>query len=167
MVMDKSFHRLILHFGLFILHKIDRLTHAKLMIGGFDSLNWNDDVSKDFVCDKPSCYSSSTTQTIDYYDYICYQGHFPINRLMDAASTGNKSSHILDTNENTMESSNPTSATTDDYTMSYIYDNFNWSHCKDFLHGEDDFETLFSTTCAKAKSSLSFFNSIKLTQDRS
>lgn len=102
---------------------LDRLLHAKYMAGGFIDDDWPSDAKEEYVCDKGSCYNS-TLDAFDYYDYCCY-GHYEYDQLMDAA-TNNKFAGYGQTNREVHTASDPTSL---NYSMPYIYADFDWSHC--------------------------------------
>ena len=112
---------------------LERLTHAKLMAGGFANEEWATDPINDKVCDKAECYEESFGNK-DYYDDCCY-GHYEFDKILDF-TTGNKSNHWGATNGATMAATDPRKAT---YSMNYIYDSFSWSHC------EEDFQGLMET----------------------
>lgn len=102
---------------------LERLLHAKLMVGGFDTDDWATDSVNDYVCNKPSCYNSTTGAT-SYNDNCCY-GHFEDDQLLDAEA-GDRFSYTGYTNAELLSMTDPTSS---DYSMDYIYDGFTWSHC--------------------------------------
>jgi hypothetical protein len=112
---------------------LERLTHAKLMAGGFANEDLATDPINDKVCDKAECYEESAG-TKDYYDDCCY-GHYEFDKILDF-TTGNKSNYWGATNGATMAATDPRKAT---YSMNYIYDSFSWSHC------EEDFQGLMET----------------------
>ena len=76
----------------------------------------------DYVCDKPECFDS--TYGNGYWDSCCY-GHYADDQLLDA-STGNKDAGYGMTNREVHLATDPTS---ENYTMPYIYSDFDWSHC--------------------------------------
>jgi len=111
----------------------ERLLHAKLMSGGFDKFSWPDDATKSYVCDKSECYEDGEK---DYYDECCY-GHYEKDQLLDFVNAKKEKGFGL-TNKEVLEMSDPTS---EDYSMTYIYEDYSWSHCK----GTSDFTSLFSS----------------------
>jgi hypothetical protein len=104
---------------------LERLTHAKLMAGGFLDETWATDPVNDQVCDKSECYDS-TYGYKDYWDNCCY-GHYEFDKVLDF-TTGNRSNHYGATNAATLQATDPRKAT---YSMPYIYDSFSWEHCSD------------------------------------
>jgi hypothetical protein len=111
---------------------LERLLHAKLMAGGFETADWAADGHSDFVCNKFKCYNS-TTNKIDYYPECCY-GHFENDKLLDAIS-GDRYLKVGPTNAEMVQGTDPRS---ENYNMLYIYDNFEYDHC------EQDFDGLFA-----------------------
>jgi hypothetical protein len=111
---------------------LERLAHAKFMAGGFESLDWAFDPVFDYVCDKGSCYEASMG-LFGYFDDCCY-GHYQYDQMLDAVM-GNKSAGFGDTNDFIMKATDPTS---EDYSMPYIYETFDWSHC------DEDFNELLN-----------------------
>lgn len=103
---------------------LERLFHAKLMAGGFTSETWSTDQQNDFVCSKGACYSDAL-DTTDYFDSCCY-GHRETDRMLDAIS-GNRFAYVGLTNGEVLSMGDPRS---ESYSMPYIYDNFDWSHCE-------------------------------------
>ena len=99
---------------------LERLTHAKLMAGGFKNTNWATDPVNDYVCNKAECYEEDYLAT-DYYDECC-TGHYQNDQMLDAI-TGQKDSGVGPTNDFIMKSTDPTSM---EYSMPYIYDDFSW-----------------------------------------
>lgn len=104
---------------------LDRLLHAKLMSGTFSSMDWVEDGED--VCDKAQCYESGT---IGYYDACCY-GHNEDDQLLDFINA-DKSAGTGPTNAEILSSGDPTSTT---YSLPFIYDNFEWSHCDEDFEG--------------------------------
>lgn len=107
----------------------ERLLQAKFMAGGFDTSTWATD--PDDVCDKAKCYEADYGDK-DYYDECCY-GHNQYDQLLDFVN-GDKSSGFGPTNHEILKGTNPSTV---DYTMPYIYDNFDYDHCS-----EDFFELM-------------------------
>jgi hypothetical protein len=101
---------------------LERLYHAKMLSGGFDDSEWPTDASD--VCDKSSCYEEKYDDKDNFVE--CCYGHYIGDQLMDFVN-GNASAGFGPTNAE-MLSSNPA---TSSYEMTYIYDDFSWSHCSD------------------------------------
>lgn len=112
---------------------LERLTHAKLMAGGFLTSDWAVDPRTDYVCAKGKCYDAHYGYT-DYWADCC-QGHYQYDSLLDA-TTGNYSNSYGQTNDEIMRYTDPSAGT---YQMPYIYDAFSWSHC------DEDFQGLLSS----------------------
>ena len=109
----------------------ERLMQVKFMTGSFGSTKvWPSDAINDYVCDKASCYSAAENRA-DYYDDCCY-GHYEYDQLLDF-TTGDRSNYVGPTNHKIVSDSDPTSMM---YSMTYIYDDFDWDHC------EEDFDAL-------------------------
>ena len=121
---------------------LERLTHAKLMVGGFISEKWESDKVNDKVCDKASCYISDYGDQ-DYYDECCY-GHYEFDQVLDYVS-GNKTNFIGSSNADIFKATDPRYAT---YSMTYVYDSFTWDHCSDLK--SLDFTGLLSNIKDKA-----------------
>lgn len=115
---------------------LERLFHAKMMTGGFETETWSTDQENDFVCSKGACYND-VLDTTDFFDTCCY-GHKEDDRLLDA-ETGNRYNYVGPTNGEVLAMSDPRS---NEYSMPYIYDKFNWDHCEpdgyDFMTLLDD-----------------------------
>ena len=111
---------------------LERLLQAKFMSGGFTDNVWPTDPTTDYVCDKPSCYDEALG--FGYWDSCCY-GHGENDQLLDAPG-GNRTGHVGWTNSAIHTATNPTTLS---YAMTYIYDDFDWSHCGDIGM---DFEAL-------------------------
>jgi hypothetical protein len=101
---------------------LERLLHAKLLSGGFASTRWAEDASQEYVCDKASCYDSELG--FGFWDSCCY-GHFKDDQYLDPAS-GSRNSYTGLKNGEVMEMSDASST---DYSMPYLYDHFDYSHC--------------------------------------
>jgi hypothetical protein len=87
---------------------LERLLHAKLMTGGFADENWRTDSSQGFVCAGDNCY-----------------GHYEDSQLLDAIS-GDPTKFYGPTNGELVKGTDPR---LESYSMSYIYDSFEWAHC--------------------------------------
>eukprot|EP01035_Chromulina_nebulosa_P020766 gene20766-26926_t len=101
---------------------LERLYHAKLMTSGFSSSEYPDGEKS---CSYPECYDY-LTEEYGYYDSCC-DGHYSYGQLFDYFSVS-RESYIGLTNLEMYAATDPTSS---DYSMSYVYDNFQWSHCAD------------------------------------
>jgi len=120
---------------------LERLTHAKLMAGGFQDDDWAEDVQGDQkVCDKSQCYDEDKGG-MGYWDNCCY-GHFEDSKFLDF-TTGNKSNYYGETNGAIMLQADPRA---EFYSMPYIYDSFSWKHCS------QDFDGLLTTLAAEGNS---------------
>lgn len=108
---------------------LERLTHAKLLAGGFETETWATDGTTDYVCNRPRCYNT-TTNVMDYYEDCCY-GHYENDRLLDAVS-GNRFSKVGVTNKEMLVATDPR---TESYSMPYVYDSFSWDHCDEDFDG--------------------------------
>ncbi len=120
---------------------LERLLQAKFMAGGFKSEVWATDERKDYVCDKPMCYDEATGVR-DYYETCCY-GHYEGDRLLDGV-TGDRNNYVGDTNGELVAATDPRSTS---YSVSYVYDSFTWSHCK------EDFAGLFTSMATEMDAS--------------
>lgn len=118
----------------------ERIYHARLMAGGFDDYDWPSDASVEYVCDKSQCYEDYE-ETKDYFDECCY-GHFENDQLLDF-ETGDKASGVGPTNKKLLADID---ASSNDYSVSYIYDDFTWSHCS-----TSDFASLFTSLLDSAR----------------
>jgi len=101
----------------------ERLLQAKFMAGGFGTQTWTTDVTT--VCEKHECYESEYGAS-GYYDECCY-GHNENDQLLDFVN-GDKKQGYGPTNKDVMKGTDPTRI---DYSMTYIYDDFSWSHCSE------------------------------------
>ena len=111
---------------------LERVYHAKLLAGGFESDVWPSNPEKEDVCDKWQCYqtgsveggSSSSSLVYDYYTECC-DGHYEQSQLLDVS--GDRCSYFGQQNGDTLTATDSSSAT--DYSMSYIYSSLDWDHC--------------------------------------
>ena len=112
----------------------ERLFHAKMMAGGFNSWQWPNvtgqstpKITYEWVCNHAECYDYTDTSDDKEKDYFvgCCAGHFGEDQLFDFES-GDRGLSYGATNSQILADSDPTS---DDYAVPYIYDNFDWSHC--------------------------------------
>jgi len=109
----------------------ERLMQVKFMTGSFGTTKvWPSDSLSDYVCDKAECYSAIDDK-VAVYDDCCY-GHYEYDQLLDF-TTGDRSNYVGPTNHKVVSDSDPTAMS---YSMSYIYDDFDWDHC------EEDFSAL-------------------------
>eukprot|EP01038_Epipyxis_sp_PR26KG_P004342 gene4342-6145_t len=120
---------------------LERLLHAKFMVGGFATEEWATDDKNDYVCNHPSCYDSSSATT-GYFDSCCV-GHYEDSRLMDASQKNNEAFFGI-TNREALEATDPRRL---EYSMPYVYDKFTWDHCTD-----DDILGLLRSQAEKYKS---------------
>jgi hypothetical protein len=111
---------------------LERLYHARMLMGGFSDTRWPTDSTAEYVCDKAECYEQGTIAT---YAACCY-GHYENDKLLDFIS-GDKNRGTGLTNADILQAA---SAGSDTYSLPYVYDHFRWDHCS------QDFETLFSGT---------------------
>jgi hypothetical protein len=102
---------------------LERLLQAKLMAGGFDNEVWPKDSAKSFVCNGAEC-TDGATGLAGYFSNCCY-GHYEDSQLLDAIS-GDPKTFYGPTNGEVMAATDPR---LDSYSMSYIYDSFEWTHC--------------------------------------
>jgi hypothetical protein len=102
---------------------LERLLHAKYMIGGFTRDDWP--TSAEDVCSAYECYEPDEGATGQWP--LCCKGHYEDDQLLDFV-TGNMSAGIGLTNKEMLERTRPDSMS---YAVPYIYDNFDWSHCDD------------------------------------
>lgn len=121
---------------------LERLLHARLMVGGFDDESWSSDAKNDYVCSGNLCKKDDDS-AIDYYDTCC-DGHFEHSQLLDAVS-GDRYSYYGPTNREVLDATDPRSS---DYNMPYIYDKFKWDHCSSYKKGKYDIETYLNDLSA-------------------
>ena len=109
---------------------LERLLQARLMAGGFETMEWATDSVNDYVCNKATCYDEFYAVTDDTrggfgsWDNCCY-GHFMDDQILDAPN-GDRFTAVGPTNREVMAWTDPTQ---EDYGMPYIYDSFAWDHC--------------------------------------
>eukprot|EP00595_Chromulina_sp_UTEXLB2642_P002204 CAMPEP_0196761056 /NCGR_PEP_ID=MMETSP1095-20130614/152_1 /TAXON_ID=96789 ORGANISM="Chromulina nebulosa, Strain UTEXLB2642" /NCGR_SAMPLE_ID=MMETSP1095 /ASSEMBLY_ACC=CAM_ASM_000446 /LENGTH=202 /DNA_ID=CAMNT_0042110105 /DNA_START=507 /DNA_END=1115 /DNA_ORIENTATION=+ len=99
---------------------LERLYHAKLMTSGFTSTSYPDDYH---ACSYPQCYDMET-QEYGYHSSCC-DGHYSYGQMFDYDAVS-RTQFIGLTN---VEFLAATDATSTEYSMSYVYDNFQWPHC--------------------------------------
>ena len=75
---------------------LERLFHAKLMMGGFADETWATDPINDWVCDLSYCIDPDTLE-FDYYDTCCY-GHYEGDQLMNYNEDTGETEYIGETN---------------------------------------------------------------------
>ena len=112
----------------------ERLFQAKMMAGGFDVWVWPNTTGQatpvstfEWICNHSECYDyadASEDKDKDYYSYCC-AGHFADDQLFDFES-GDRSKSFGLSNRQIFEDADPTNEA---YALSYVYDNFDWSHC--------------------------------------
>jgi len=127
---------------------LERLVQAKYLAGGFPDTTWPSDSVNEYVCDKAQCYNEEGVQ--GYYASCCY-GHYENDQLLDFI-TPDKNSGTGPTNAAIWKGTDPRA---DDYSMTYLYSDFDWSHCdQDFSYlieqlsstsGEDRAEGVYSS----------------------
>lgn len=100
---------------------LERLMHAKMMSGGFADPTWPTEPSD--VCDKYRCYSTEEDKKGEWD--ACCVGHYADDQLRDFTS-GDVNSGYGETNFEILQGSDPSY---DGYKMTYLYDEFSWSHC--------------------------------------
>ena len=103
---------------------LERLTHAKLLSGGFDDETWSTDPVNDFVCTKSSCYDEVLDES-DYFADCCY-GHYEYDQMYNGFK-GTRDDYFGITNHEAFVSTDPRNASS--YAMSYIYNDFTFDHC--------------------------------------
>ncbi len=111
---------------------IERLTHAKLMSGGFESETWYTDATTEFVCAKTACYDEDLDET-DYFEDCCY-GHYEYDQMFDGF-TGTREDYYGATNHKSLSATDPR---TSSYSEVYIYDDFSYDHCADSGYDVDE-----------------------------
>lgn len=114
---------------------LERLWHGKLMLGGFEDETWYTDAENDFVCFFAMCYHYDD-DAMDYYDDCC-AGHRADDRMYDGIAAS-KAQYLGPTNAEILAATDPRSSA---YSVPYIYDNFEWEHCRDVTNG--DINSLF------------------------
>jgi hypothetical protein len=75
-------------------------------------------------------------------------GHYQYDQLLDG-TIGDKFTYFGLTNQEILDHTNPTSA---EYKMSYIYNDFDWSHCTQAFGEDMNFDTLLNALPAQIKS---------------
>ena len=99
----------------------ERLLQLKYASGGFQDNEWPSDAES--VCDKDSCYESRYG-TKDAHVECCY-GHYSDDQLLNFVD-GDVDTGYGPTNSETMAGTDSTSTA---YSMTYIYDDYLFSHC--------------------------------------
>jgi hypothetical protein len=122
---------------------IERLTHAKFMVGGFETDDWPTNATADYVCDWVECYDRD--MKLGNWDDCCL-GHFLDDKLLNFVTGDRYGEGYGPTNKETLESIQPLSET---YSASYIFDDFTWEHCADIGY---DIEGFLSNTYIRSKS---------------
>jgi hypothetical protein len=92
-----------------------------MMSGGFADPTWPTEPSD--VCDKYRCYSTEEDKKGEWD--ACCVGHYADDQLRDFTS-GDVNSGYGETNFEILQGSDPSY---DGYKMTYLYDEFSWSHC--------------------------------------
>jgi hypothetical protein len=114
---------------------VERLTHAKFMVGGFETDDWPTDASKDYVCDWGECYNSDLE--LGYWDDCC-RGHYLDDKLLNFVTGDRYGEGFGPTNKEALEMIHPTSGT---YAVQYIFDDFTWDHCADIGYDIESYLT--------------------------
>lgn len=125
---------------------LERLLHAKMLAGGFESNDWATDPSIDYVCERSTCYNDMLGYKIAA-DSCCY-GHYERDQMLDAV-TGDRWSYIGETNYEILSATNASSKS---YSMPYIYDKLSWSHCSDASDIDSLLLRLFTDTISLSSS---------------
>jgi hypothetical protein len=120
---------------------LERIYHAKMMVGGFETTEWASDPDADFVCFRSDCYTEGTG--IDTEE--CCFGHYEFDQMYDF-TTGDRSSRWGPTNHDVMKTTDPTA---DNYNLPYVYDNFIWPHCQEEF--EETLEEQFQASLARRR----------------
>eukprot|EP01035_Chromulina_nebulosa_P020764 gene20764-26924_t len=102
---------------------LERLYHAKLMTSGFSGTTYPDSYKS---CSYPECYDYITGE-YGYHDSCC-DGHYSYGQLFDYTAVS-RTQFIGLTNKEFLSATDPTSTK---YSMNYVYDNFQWTHCADY-----------------------------------
>lgn len=126
----------------------ERLLQVKFMTGGGKYYSWPTSTSSnDYVCDKDECYEADYGVKKDFKS--CCYGHYEYDQLLDWI-TGNTSNYIGYTNHEILVYTNPTLS---NYSMPYIYDDFEWDHCDEDFDSliEDLYDTYFDVAAPTAK----------------
>ena len=112
----------------------ERLYHAKLFAGGFlaNTSTWPTEtgvplLGYEWVCNHAECYNYTDTHAAKDFYPMCCEGHFEDDQLFDFTKDDRTYKYGL-TNRQILLDTDPTS---DDYAVTYIYDNFDWKHCSD------------------------------------
>ena len=124
---------------------VEKLIHLKFMSGILvdDDFEWpttavSSNYTEDgYVCNKPLCYMPEYGDDFEYYSYCCI-GHYEYDQLLDFV-TGDKNQGFGPTNRQILDGIN---AATSDYNMLYIYDSFEYDHCKTDGGGNYDIPTV-------------------------
>jgi len=127
---------------------VEKLLHGINMVGGLtDSADFvwptvattTDSDASGYVCEKPKCYDPDLGDEREWWSECC-RGHYEYDQLMDFI-TGNKSAGIGATNREILDGID---AGSNSYNMPYIYDNFEYEHCKeDGIDLPDTFWSLY------------------------
>lgn len=117
---------------------VERLYHAKLMVGGFDDSTYPSDDDLSNICTSYECYNYLTG--VYGADSTCCDGHYAYSQLFDFYNNDRTSGY----GPTVMETLNATDPTSSSYSMSYVYDSFSWSHCLSDGDPFSDIDTLLS-----------------------
>ena len=132
---------------------LERVLQAKFLSGGFSDSSWPayDDTksSTDYICDRTNCYEETEESLWGDFEECC-DGHYEDDKLLDfvggsrfgdLSGAPGLSKHALMGNADAIAGTDPTSA---DYSMPYIYDHFDWTHCSD--DEDEDIESLLTSS---------------------
>jgi hypothetical protein len=113
------------------------------MAGAFPPYSWPTQIEEDYVCSSSPCFEAEEEET-GYFSECC-DGHYENSKLLDFV-TGNKTGNGFGMeNFAVLAAMDPTSPT---YSMNYIYDDIEWSHC------DEDFESLITDLYTVAQSTI-------------
>lgn len=88
-------------------------------------MTWPSHPKTEWVCNNAYCRDYLTGEW-GYHDTCC-RGHYEDDQFFDYANA-NRTAFVGSTNKQVMSATDPTS---EDYSMTYIYDGFTWDHCID------------------------------------
>eukprot|EP01035_Chromulina_nebulosa_P019559 gene19559-25459_t len=117
----------------------ERLLQAKFIANNIklEDMVWPASTSEGYICETPNCFIEEyNSNEKGYYEECCY-GHYQNDQLLNFV-TGDPNSYFGETNHEVLLATNPL---LDSYSMNYVYDEFDWSHCT----GDDDIMALLKT----------------------
>jgi hypothetical protein len=115
---------------------LERVLHLKYLTGGFadndvwPAVKYSLD-GREYICNKQSHCFDEASGEYGAWDACCY-GHYPDDQLLDAPNNNRSAGYGL-TNRELFTGINAASG---DYSMTYIYDHFEWPHCADTQGGD-------------------------------